>query len=240
MHPPVSLVLAAFVALAMAAALPAHAERADRLKPLTVEADQGGRVDLQQQVVVFTGNVVVSKGTMVIRAARIEVRQSPAGYDTATAFGAPGRPATFRQKRDGVDEFIDGHAERLEYDGRADSVKFITNASVRRLRGATLADEISGNLVTYNATTEVFSVSGGAATTAANPGGRVRAVLTPRDGTEAAAEVAAQTASSAPRPVLKLSPSLGSAVSGAVTGAVSGGAISGGPSASAPASGARR
>lgn len=215
MHRRPPLILAALAFLATAGALPAHAERADRLKPLNVEADQGGRVDLQQQVVVFTGNVVVSKGTMVIRAARIEVRQSPAGYDTAIAFGAPGRHATFRQKRDGVDEFIDGEAERLEYDGRADTIKFITNAAVRRLRGATLADEISGNLVTYDATTEVFSVSGGAATTADNPGGRVRAVLTPREGTEAAAEAAAQAgaaaATAAPRPVLKLSPALGSA-----------------------------
>ena len=186
---------------------PAHAERSDRLKPLNVEADQSGRIDLQNQTVVFTGNVVVSKGTMVIRAARIEVRQTPAGYDTAIAFGAPGRPATFRQKRDGVDEFIDGQADRLEYDGRADVVKFTGNAAVRRLRGVAVADEITGNLVTYDATTEVFSVSGGAATTAANPGGRVRAVLTPREGTEAAAEAASSVAP----PALKLSPTLGSA-----------------------------
>ena len=194
-------------------ALPAHAERGDRLKPLNVEADQSGRVDLQNQTVVFSGNVVVSKGTMVIRAARIEVRQTPAGYDTATAFGAPGRPATFRQKRDGVDEFIDGQAERLEYDGRADVIKFITNAAVRRLRGVAVADEITGNLVTYDATTEVFSVSGGAATTAANPGGRVRAVLTPREGSAAALEAtqAAEAGASVAPPTLRPSPTLGSA-----------------------------
>lgn len=196
--------------LSIGLTLPSYAERGDRLKPLNVEADQSGRVDLQNQTVVFSGNVVVSKGTMVIRAARIEVRQTPAGYDTATAFGAPGRPATFRQKRDGVDEYIDGQAERLEYDGRADVIKFISNAAVRRLRGVAVADEITGNLVTYDATTEVFSVSGGAATTAANPGGRVRAVLTPREGSAAAAE-AADAASSAAAPALKLSPTLGSA-----------------------------
>ena len=196
--------------LSVGLTLPIHAERGDRLKPLNVEADQSGRVDLQNQTVVFSGNVVVSKGTMVIRAARIEVRQTPAGYDTATAFGAPGRPATFRQKRDGVDEYIDGQAERLEYDGRADVIKFISNAAVRRLRGVAVADEITGNLVTYDATTEVFSVSGGAATTAANPGGRVRAVLTPREGSAAAAE-AADAASGAAAPALKLSPTLGSA-----------------------------
>ena len=192
----------------------ALAERADRLKPITIQADQDGQIDLQRQVVVFTGNVVVSKGTMVIRAARIEVRQTPSGYDTAVAFGAPGKPATFRQKREGVDEYMDGEAERLEYDGKTDVIKFVNNAAVRRLRGATLADEITGNLVTYDSSADVLRVSGGATSSAANPGGRVRAVLTPREGTEAAAEVA-EAASAAAAAPLKLSPALGASASAA-------------------------
>jgi lipopolysaccharide export system protein LptA len=192
-------------AAAFAAAGPAGAEKADRFKPLNVEADQPGRIDLLNQFVVFNGNVVVSKGTMVIRAGRIEVRESADGYHNAVAIGSTTKPATFRQKRDGVDEFIEGEAERLEYDGKADTIRFVANASVRRLRGTGVADEISGNLVSYDSITEVFSVSGGAASTPANPGGRVRAVLTPREGT-AAAEAA--SAASAPLP-LKLSPSLG-------------------------------
>ena len=200
--------------LATVLVLPAHAERADRLKPLTIQADQGGQVDLQRQVVVFSVNVVVTKGTMVIRAGRIEVRQTPDGYDTAVAFGAPGKPATFRQKRDGVDETMDGQAGRIEYDGKADVVKFVNDAAVRRLRGATPADEITGNLITYDSTTDVLSVTGGAARSATNPDGRVRAVLTPRDGTDAAAEAAgaASTAAAAP---LRLSPALGASASGA-------------------------
>ncbi len=189
-------------------ALPVHAERADRLKPLTIQADQDGQIDLQKQVIVFGGNVVVTKGTMVIRANRIEVRQTPSGYDTAVAFGAPGKPATFRQKREGVDEYMDGEAEQLEYDGKADVIKFINNASLRRLRGATLADEITGNLITYDSTTEVLRVSGGAPASAANPDGRVRAVLTPREGSEAAAEMAAAASAAAAAP-LRRAPALG-------------------------------
>lgn len=193
-----ALVLLGAVAFA---AGPAHAEKADRFKPLNVEADQPGRIDLLNQYVVFNGNVVVTKGTMIIRAQRIEVRENPDGYHSAVAIGAPGKPATFRQKRDGVDEFIEGEAERLEYDGRTDTIRFVTNAAVRRLRGSTVADEISGNLVSYDSISEVFSVSGGAAATAANPGGRVRAVLTPREGTQAAAEAAAAAASGASAPL---------------------------------------
>lgn len=192
-----SLLLVAVLALGPVGA---SAEKADRAKPLNVESDQPGRIDLANQFVVFNGNVVVTKGTMVIRAGRIEVRESPDGYHSAVAFGSPGKPATFRQKRDGVDETIEGEAERLEYDGRADTIKFITNAAVRRLRGATVADELSGQLVAYDNTTEVFSISGGSAG-ASSPNGRVRAVLSPRPGTAAAAEAA--SAALTPSPALK-------------------------------------
>ncbi|MEO8079311.1 MAG: lipopolysaccharide transport periplasmic protein LptA [Caldimonas sp.] len=193
-----TLVLAGPVALA---------EKADRLMPLQVEADLPGKLDLLKQFVVFNGNVVVSKGTMTIRAARIEVRETPDGYHTAVAFGSPGQHATFRQKRDAPDEYIEGDAERLEYDAKSEVVRFVNNASVRRLRGAAVADEITGNLITYDSATEVFNVSGGATPTASNPGGRVRAILTPREGSPAAA--AAASAAAAGAAPLKITPSLG-------------------------------
>jgi lipopolysaccharide export system protein LptA len=204
----VARLLAAAVLVATAPVI--EAERADRFKPLNVEAGLPGKIDLLHQQVVFNGNVVVTKGTMTIRAARIEVRELPDGYHTAVAFGSPTQHATFRQKRDVPDEYIAGDAERLEYDGKSDVIRFVNNASVRRLRGGETADEITGNLVTYDSTTEVFSVAGGQAPTAANPGSRVRAVLSPRPGSQAAidAAAAASAAASAP-PQLRTAPSIG-------------------------------
>ena len=214
-RPPASPLALWLVALSLCAGAPiAHAEKADRFKPLNVEADLPGKIDLLNQFVVFNGNVVVTKGTMVIRAARIEVRELPDGYHTAVAFGSPGQHATFRQKRDVPDEFIAGDAERLEYDGKSDVVRFVNNASVRRLRGSETSDEISGNLVTYDSTTEVFNVTGGGPATAANPGGRVRATLTPKEGSAAAAEAARAAsiaASAAPGAALRTAPALPSA-----------------------------
>lgn len=171
------------LALALLAAAvgapPALAERADRTKPMVVEADRPGTVDVARQVVVFNGNVVISQGTMLLKAERIETRVLPDGYRAATAIGAPGKPATWRQKRDGVDETVEGSADRIEFDGRADTLRFVGNGAVRRLRGSTVADEITGATILWDNTNEVFRVEGGEAT-AANPGGRVRAVLSPR------------------------------------------------------------
>jgi lipopolysaccharide export system protein LptA len=208
MTQPISSVVSALSSalLALLLVAPAQAEKADRGKPLNVAADRQGTVDLLKQVVVFSGNVIITKGTIVIKADRVEVREMPDGYRTAVAIGGAGRPATFRQKRDGVDEYIDGQAERLEYDDKADTIRFVNNAIVRRLRGASIGDEITGSLITYDNTTEVFSVSGGSSANAASgaTGGRVRAVLTPREGTPAAAEAA--SAAAAP---LRSSPALG-------------------------------
>lgn len=176
--------LAAFVALALAAslsALPAQAEKADRSRPLNVEADNG-RYDDAQQLGVFTGNVVVTKGTLTMRASRIEVRQSPDGSQFGVATSEGGKRALFRQKREGLDEYLEGEAERIEYDGKADLIRFIDRAVIRRYRGSVLADETAGSTIVYDNTTETVNVVGGStAATPNNPSGRVRTVLTPRE-----------------------------------------------------------
>ncbi len=120
----------------MAAALTGQAvlaERADRSQPLEVVADRQGSIDMLKQVVVFTGNVVITKGTLTIKADRVEVREGPDGYRTAVAIGG-NRQASFSQKRDGVDETIQGQANRLEFEERGDVVRFIDDARVRRVR----------------------------------------------------------------------------------------------------------
>ena len=179
------------VLLAFAICPAVHAEKADRTKPLNIEADNG-RYDDVKQMGTFTGNVVVTKGTMSMRAAKIEVRQTPDGAQFGVATADAGKRALFRQKREGLDEYIEGEAERIEYDGKADVVRFVDRAVIRRFRGATLADETAGSVIVYDNAAEVFNVVGGAsAATPTNPGGRVRAVLTPRE-VPGSAEAASQ------------------------------------------------
>jgi lipopolysaccharide export system protein LptA len=181
-------------------AIPAGAEKADRTKPMNIEAD-ALRYDDLKQTSVFTGKVVLTKGTILIRGARIEVRQDPEGYQYGVVTAEPGRLAFYRQKREGVDEFIEGEADLIEYDGKADRVKFIRHAELRRFRGTTLNDEMVGNLITYDNSNDMFTVDGGPASPAV--GGRVRAVLAPRPNASAP-RAAAPVATAQLRPSVTL------------------------------------
>ncbi|HEX7952148.1 MAG TPA: lipopolysaccharide transport periplasmic protein LptA [Burkholderiales bacterium] len=152
---------------------PAHAERADRDKPVNLEAD---RVDLDdaKKEAVFVGSVTLTQGTLTIKADKIIVKQDAEGFQYGIAYG---NPVHFRQKREGSDEYIEGFSERLEYDGKADKMQMFGNARIQRG-----ADEVRGDYIAYNAVTEFFQVIGGgkSAATAGNPQGRVRAVIQPK------------------------------------------------------------
>ena len=194
-------------ALAALAVVPVAAENLDRDKPMNAEAD-ALRYDDLKQTSVFTGNVVITKGSTIIRGDRVDVQQDPEGYQRATVVVAPGKLAFYRKKRDLLDEFIEGEAERIEYDSRADVVKFIRRAVLRRYRGVTLADEAAGAQINYDNTTDVFTVDGGAQNqSASNPTGRVRALLSPRPAASAAASAVSPPAG--PVPSLRPSGTLG-------------------------------
>lgn len=195
------LLLTAALALFWGAA---SAETADRNKPMNVESD-ALRYDDQRQTSVFTGRVVLTKGSILIRGARLDVRQDSEGFQLGVVTAEPGKLAFFRQKREGLDEFIEGEGEVIEYDSRADTVKFIRQGQLRRYRGATLSDEFSGGVIVYNNSTDIFTIDGAPTKSgAAASAGRVRAVLTP------APEAAATSVKPGvnPNPPLRVTPSL--------------------------------
>jgi lipopolysaccharide export system protein LptA len=158
---------------------PAWSEKSDRAQPLNFAADSA-RVDDAQRLNILTGNVEITKGTMTVNADRVEVRQNADGTQTATALGGPGGRAYFKQKRDGVDESIEGEAEKVVYEGKDDTVHFSGRAVMRRLRGATLTDEVTGQAILYDNKTSVFQVVGNMGNTTSTKG-RVRGVITPRN-----------------------------------------------------------
>jgi lipopolysaccharide export system protein LptA len=165
------IVLAAFLALLC---LPLQAEKADREKPTQIEANRMSSDDTRRMTI-FDGNVVLTKGTITVRADRIVVREDAKGYQHSTATGDPVR---FRQRQDPQDGkdgvWLEGEAQRIVIDDSKSTVELFEKARVNRG-----GDEVTGNHIFVDQRSDFFSVSAGK-----KPGdggsGRVRAILQPK------------------------------------------------------------
>jgi len=168
----VALCLLALWALAP---ISTFAERTDRDKPVNIEADSM-TADEAKKVAIFDGKVVLTQGSMIIRADRIVVQQDSDGFQRGVATGSP---ATFRHKREGYGEYIDGQARKIEYDSKIERVEFFSDARLRRDSG----DDIRGDYISYDARTERFTVKADEGATGASSDGRVRATIMPKKAT---------------------------------------------------------
>jgi lipopolysaccharide export system protein LptA len=162
-------------------ALPAWAEKGDQDKPTQIEANRMS-ADQTRRMNIFEGNVVLTKGTIAVRADRIVVRQDAEGYQTTTATGSPVR---FKQKQDAKEgekegRWMDGEALRIEIDDRKQTIELFDNARVNRG-----GDEVAGNYIFVDQRSDFFSVSASkgvkeGATKEGATQGRVRATIQPK------------------------------------------------------------
>jgi lipopolysaccharide export system protein LptA len=144
----------------------AHAEKADRDQPIHIESDVMN-LDDTTHVSTFTGKVKFTQGTLRLTADKVVVTEDAAGNKACVATG---HLASFRQKRDNVNEYVEGYGERIEYSSLNGTVDFYVQARVKREQ-----DDVRGDHITYSTQTEIFHVSG-------KPNsGRVRAVIQPRN-----------------------------------------------------------
>ena len=133
----------------------------------------------------FTGNVRLTQGTMLIQADKMEILTLKDGSQQAIAHG---NTASFRQKREGLEEYMEGYGERIEYDASSGTVDFHGQARVKRK-----LDEVRGDHITYNMNAETFHVSGDASSSQ-DTKPRVRAILQPKPKQEASVTPTLQTA----------------------------------------------
>jgi lipopolysaccharide export system protein LptA len=176
----------------------AWAEKADKNKPLNLESDTMVH-DEARQVSIMEGSVILTKGTIVIRAQRVEVRKDAAENQFLLATAKENERVLFRVKREGLDEFMEGEAAKVEYDSKADVAILSGRAVMRRLRGATLADESVGNVIVFNNASETLIINGIPAT-AKTPGQRVRIMLSSKEDKSSAPTPTGGVASPALRP----------------------------------------
>lgn len=161
----------AALGLLLLAPLAASAEKADQAKPLQIEANRMSADDARK-VATFEGDVVLTKGTIEMTAARIVVTEPEAGSHQATATGAPVR---FRQRLDAKEGkaavWVEGEALRIDYDESSERIELFDKARVTRD-----GDEVIGDYILYDQRTEFFSVRGGKNASS----GRVRAIIQPK------------------------------------------------------------
>ena len=148
-------------------------EKADREKPINIEANSA-HMDDKTSIATFEGNVVLTQGTLLIKADTLTVVQENDEFKQGIALG---ESAYFRQKREGYEDYIEGEAHRIEFDALTDQLTMITNAKLWRE-----GDEVQGNFIHYNATNETFTVKGvGQNNTSQDTSkGRVKAIIQPK------------------------------------------------------------
>lgn len=162
-------------AVPVSAQTPAAAQRPaarDRDVPLQFDAGQM-KIDGKRRVRVLSGGVQLTRGTFWLASQQVELRETPKGTDFAIATSSPTQQARFKQKREGLDELIDGQADRIEYDAATETVRLIGNALLKRLHGEEVTEQVTGQVIVYEHGKETFEVQGG------GTGSRVKGVVTP-------------------------------------------------------------
>jgi lipopolysaccharide export system protein LptA len=174
-HKPLFLAICMSVWALLSMPLSVLAEESDRDQPIELEADTV-TVNDAKKISIYTGNVILNQGTLQIKADKMIVREDQDGFQHSTCTG---NPTTFKQKRTGKDEWMQGSGQRIEYNARMDKVQLYTNAWVKRGE-----DIVTGDYISYDANAEYAEVIGG---TKANPNGtagsRVKATIQPKNKT---------------------------------------------------------
>jgi len=169
-----NLRLATLILCCLASAC-AFAEKADRDKPLQLEADKVS-IDDAKKIQILEGDVVLIKGTMILKADRVVVTEDQYGFQKGTAFSGKNGLAKFRQKREGREEYIDGEAERIEYNTNSEVLELFHRAWVKNGE-----DQLKGDYIWYDTVSEKYLVTAGENRDPKGPPPRVRATIQPKN-----------------------------------------------------------
>lgn len=107
------------------------------------------------------------------------VTQDATGYQKGVATGGEGGLARFRQKREGINEWMEGEAERIEHDAKTEITRFFVRSHVK-----SGGDEVRGQYIEYNSLTENYTVTNSSdaksVPSAGDQSKRVRAIIQPK------------------------------------------------------------
>lgn len=140
-----------FALALLLAATPALALKSDRDKPMEIRAERSSAFT-NEGTATLSGNVVITQGTLVVRAENAEISQSKAG-DVSRAI-LTGAPATIAEDLDDGGR-LDGRAAKIDYDMAGKLVVLTGDAVVAQPQG-----ELRGERITYNLETGRLDAGG--------------------------------------------------------------------------------
>lgn len=180
---PILLPLARNLSFVLSCLLPlasAHAEKADSQKETNIEAELAN-LDGKKNITTLTGEVILTRGTLIVKADRAVITKSADGHQNAVLFASPGKLASFRQKRDGGNDlWVEGEADRVEYNDKTELVTFITRARIRYLEGKKVTQEQEGEFLSYDSLNDVFIATNSSSGKHVPGAGRVKLTLQPK------------------------------------------------------------
>jgi lipopolysaccharide export system protein LptA len=167
-----ALLLACFITAA-------HAEKADQDKPVILEAEKVSVNDVQQ-VYELDGQVLLTKGSILINGEKGNIKVDPEGYEYVDVQGNPESTASFRQRREGpANEFMQGRGQTVTYNAKTELLTLTGDASLKRLLNMQMLDQLQGWKIDYDDVQQRYKVSP-PANAKAEDLPLARAILSPR------------------------------------------------------------
>ncbi|OSN01874.1 MULTISPECIES: lipopolysaccharide ABC transporter substrate-binding protein LptA [Lonsdalea] len=123
------------------ASMPALALTGDTDQPIHIDSDQQS-LDMQGNIVTFTGNVIVTQGSIKVQADKVVVTR-PQGQQGREVIEGFGNPATFYQMQDNGKP-VKGHSQKMRYELDKDNVILTGNAYLEQLDS-----NVKGDRITY-------------------------------------------------------------------------------------------
>lgn len=143
----------------------AFALKGDVNQPINIISDNQS-LDMEKSVVTFTDNVVITQGSIIIKANKVVITrpaEKSGKKETVEAFGTP---VTFHQQLDNGTP-VDGKANKVHYDLGNEFLTLTNNAELKQLDS-----KINGSVITYDVKKQQLKANG-------NGKSRVKTVLIP-------------------------------------------------------------
>ncbi|QKM63740.1 lipopolysaccharide transport periplasmic protein LptA [Polynucleobacter antarcticus] len=135
-----------------------YAEKADQDKPIILEADKVSVNDVQQ-IYELDGEVLLTKGSILITGQKGNIKVDPEGYEYVDVQGKPETTASFRQKREGpADEFVQGLGQTVVYNAKTELLTLTGDAHLKRLHNMQLLDQLRGWKIEYDDVKQYYKV----------------------------------------------------------------------------------